>query len=73
MADAKDSARKGSGGHAGASWAGGRQTGAGGPESDVPSEEPLATSEELREAAEKSFDQPGGERGDLGDSGPGED
>jgi len=44
-----------------------------GPESDVPSEEPEATSDEMREAAEKSLDQPGGERGDLGDSGPGED
>lgn len=32
-----------------------------------------ATRAELREAAAKSFDQPGGERGDLGDSGPGED
>jgi len=58
----------------GASW-----TGAGlahdrrGGESDVPSGEPDATAAELRDAARKSLEQPGGERGDFGDSGPGED
>jgi len=57
----------------GTSWQGAGVAGRQGPESDVPSEEPEATSEEMREAAEKSLDQPGGERGDLGDSGPGED
>lgn len=55
------------------SWRGAGITSRQGPESDVPSEEPEVTDEELREAAEKSLDQPGGERGDLGDSGPGED
>ena len=57
----------------GVSWSGGRLAGGEGPESDVPSDEPEVTISELREAAEKSLDQPGGERGDLGDSGPGED
>lgn len=62
-----------SGGRSGTSWEGAGLVGKRGPESDVPSDEPEATSAELREAAEKSLDQPGGERGDLGDSGPGED
>jgi hypothetical protein len=60
-------------GRPGVSWRGAGVVGKQGPESDVPSEEPEATSDEMREAAEKSLDQPGGERGDLGDSGPGED
>ena len=59
--------------NAGVSWQGAGLVGKPGPESDVPSDELEATREELREAAEKSLDQPGGERGDLGDSGPGED
>jgi hypothetical protein len=58
-------------------WAGARnRPGApnAGEESDVPEGEREATRAEVREAAEKSFDHPGGgERGDLGDSGPGED
>ena len=74
MASAHDSASRGDHDRPGVSWSGGAgATGGAGPESDVPSEEPEATSDELREAAEHSLDQPGGERGDLGDSGPGED
>lgn len=54
-------------------WSGGAQSSRQGPESDEPSGEREATEAELREAAEKSLDHSGGERGDLGDSGPGED
>lgn len=60
----------------GMAWSGARQRGGApdeGAESDVPEGEREATRAELRDAAEKSLDQPGGERGDLGDSGPGED
>jgi len=44
-----------------------------GPESDVPEEEKQATRAEEGEATEHTPDYPTGRRGDLGDSGPGED
>lgn len=44
-----------------------------GAESDVPEGEPEATRAEEREAIEHTPDYPSGHRGDLGDSGPGED
>lgn len=44
-----------------------------GAESDVPEGEPEATRAEEREAIETTPDYPAGHRGDLGDSGPGED
>jgi hypothetical protein len=62
-----------SGRRSGASWTGAGLVGKPGPESDELPDELEVTGEELREAAEKSPEQPGGERGDLGDSGPGED
>ncbi len=43
------------------------------PESDVPDREREATRAEAREAVEETPDYPSGHRGDLGDSGPGED
>ncbi len=44
-----------------------------GPEADSPAEEAQATRDEEGEAAEHTPDYPTGRRGDLGDSGPGED
>jgi hypothetical protein len=41
--------------------------------SDVPEGEPDASRAEARDAIEHTPDTPSGHRGDLGDSGPGED
>jgi len=73
MANHQFPGRHPSRGRPGVSWVGAGIVGKQGPESDVPSDEPEVTGAEMREAAEKSLEQPGGERGDFGDSGPGED